>query len=278
MRTILSFALLAGSTLFACQNKNTTHQEQADSTSNMIQNRVPQDTLTFSYDSVKVYAKQPLSSDDRVTDTAKAVLTYPVFQNASLNKYLESKVASMSSFGETSYGNNYKEVVATFIKGFDDFKAGERETIQTWFLDGEVTVLKQFPGYVPLKYTWINFSGGAHPNSMRLYINYDLNTGKEIILDSLLVPGGMAKLNAVAEKIFRQNEKLAPDASLKNDYFFTNDKFNLNQNFTITKDGLKFLYNPYEIKAYAYGITELVIPYSQIKEILKPNTIISTIN
>ena len=43
----------------------------------------------------------------------------------------------------------------------------------------------------------------------------------------------------------------------------------VNDNFTLTPKGLKFLYNVYEIKAYAFGVTELEIPYEDLKEILK---------
>ncbi|WP_449436931.1 RsiV family protein [Pedobacter steynii] len=39
-----------------------------------------------------------------------------------------------------------------------------------------------------------------------------------------------------------------------------------------------FLYNPYEIKAYVYGTTELVIPFSELKEIAKPNSLLSHTN
>ncbi len=43
---------------------------------------------------------------------------------------------------------------------------------------------------------------------------------------------------------------------------------------TVTKEGLKFLYNPYEIKPYAAGNTALIVPFSTIKDILKPSSIL----
>jgi len=36
-----------------------------------------------------------------------------------------------------------------------------------------------------------------------------------------------------------------------------------------------FYYNNYEITAYAFGPTELEIPYSKIRELIKENSIIS---
>jgi hypothetical protein len=46
-------------------------------------------------------------------------------------------------------------------------------------------------------------------------------------------------------------------------------------NFSVTPIGIKFLYNQYEIKPYAAGITELFIPYAQIKSLLRPNSVVT---
>jgi hypothetical protein len=94
---------------------------------------------------------------------------------------------------------------------------------------------------------------------------------KRVKLEDLFEKGFDQKLLAIAEKQFRINEKLKPNEPLDDlhGYFFENAKFILNDNFTLTPKGLKFLYNVYEIKAYAFGVTELEIPYEDLKEILK---------
>jgi hypothetical protein len=97
-------------------------------------------------------------------------------------------------------------------------------------------------------------------------------------LDSLITAEGMPKLRAVAENIFRKNEQLAPNASLSEGYFFADGVFSLAETFTVTKDGIKFLYNPYEIKAYAAGTTELTVPFSKIKDIMKESSILINFN
>ncbi len=231
------------------------------------------DTLTFSYDSVRVFPKQPVSKNPAVTDTSKAVITYPVFKDQQLNNFVLGKIMATADV-DKKY-DNYKAYADDFIKGFEDFATKEKDYQQTWFLNIKTEVLRQQKGYIALKTTYVNYSGGAHPNSVFSYLNYNPTRHQEILLDSLILPGSMTKLNTIAEGIFRKQEKLAPAASLRDGYFFENDRFKLNNNFTITEKGLEFLYNPYEIKAYVYGTTTLIIPFVDLKGIARPNSLIS---
>jgi hypothetical protein len=264
---------LAIATFLACQSEKKTDQT-IDSAASALQQT--SDSISYRYDSVKVYSKNPVSADARVTDTAKAVISYPVFSDSKLNDFVLKKITGTVD-GEKTY-TSYDNYAKGFIADFDTFQKESPDRIQTWFLNINTRVIKQKPQYIAFYTTYINFSGGAHPNSSFTYQNYNPITHQKITLDSLLLPGSSAKLTAVAEKIFRKDEKLSPDQTLKNNYFFENDTFKLNDNFTVTDEGLLFLYNPYEIKAYAFGITKLLIPFSELKDIAKPGSLISLNN
>jgi hypothetical protein len=119
------------------------------------------------------------------------------------------------------------------------------------------------------------FQGGAHGANYTFFINWDTNADKNLALEDILAQGYKPKLNEIADTIFRQQEKLTGTSSLAKDYFFKGDKFKLNRNFLITPVGLRFVYNIYEIKPYAAGSTELLIPYEKIRSFLKPNTVIT---
>jgi hypothetical protein len=261
---------LAIATIIACQSEKETNNT-IDSSINAVQ-PIP-DSISYKYDSVKVYSKNPVSADARVTDTAKAVITYPVFSDSKLNDFVLKKITGTVD-NEKTYGS-YESYAKGFINDFDNFQKENKDRIQTWFLTINTKVIKQKPQYIAFYTTYINFAGGAHPNSSFTYQNYNPVSHQTITLDSLLVPGSAVKLNAIAEKIFRKNEKLSPDQSLKDNYFFENDIFKLNDNFTVTDEGLLFLYNPYEIKAYAFGITKLLIPFIELKDIAKPGSLLS---
>jgi hypothetical protein len=270
MRKLL-LALLC-TCFFACQSDK--KGEQSKDTANLEKGPLT-DTLTFNYDSVKVYSKTPVSTDKRVTDTSKAVIMYPVFEDSTLNRLLEERVCKAANNNPDFHYSTYKQLATDFIARFDDFKKNNDDNIQTWFLDAQLYVLLQKPGYISLRLDNVDYAGGAHANPTFSYFNYDLKKHEAIVLDSLLTPGSRPKLEAIGERIFRKNEGISQTQSLNNNYFFEGGKFRLNDNYTLTREGLAFLYNPYEIKAYAEGTTKLVIPYAEIKHIIRPNSIIS---
>lgn len=263
---------LAVASLFACQSEKKTAPAM-DSTAMATELTNKSDSVAYTYDSVKVYGKNRVSKDSRVTDTAKAVITYPVFKDAKLNDLVLKKLTG-SVDAEKVY-TSIDSYAKGFMGDFDQYQKESPEDIQSWFLTIDTRVIKQKANYIGFYTTYVNFSGGAHPNSSFTYQNYNPVTHKQITLDSLLLPGSYPKLTAIAEKIFRKNEKLRADQPLKDNYFFEKDTFKLNDNFTITDEGLLFLYNPYEIKAYAFGVTKLLIPFSELTAIAKPGSLIS---
>lgn len=265
MKKITLFVLLI-SVLVSCRN------EKKDTDTKNSTTAIA-DTLTYTYDSVKVYSKNIINTQ-QIVDTAKAVITYPVFKNDTLNTLIQRKVTDF--YGKEEKLITYPEIAKSFINGYDAFFAENKDTPQHWFLLIDINVLKQTENYIALRYQHSDYVGGAHGNSNISYINYNPKTNTQITLDSLIDKSNRAKLLSIAEGIFRKNEKLSPTETLSGKYFFLDDKFSLSENYYVSDKGLVFLYNPYEIKAYAFGTTELVIPFAAIKEIAKPNTVLSS--
>jgi thioredoxin-related protein len=261
--------------IIACQSENKNNKNidlAAD-----VNSAAASDSLTYSYDSVKVVSKHVVPIEESFSDTTKAVITFPRFLDADLNKLVEDRVCRNASTPDKSF-KTYQELADNFIKGFDDYLSYNEDNIQTWFLDVNVDVLLQTQELLSLKFTQADYMGGAHPNSSFSYLNYDRKDKTILTLDSILKPNTFSKLEHVAEQIFRKNEGLTPTQSLADAYFFDKDVFHLNTNFTLTKNSIEFLYNPYEIKPYAAGTTKLVIPYTVIKDLIKPNSIIYRLN
>lgn len=270
MKPLTSVLALLIIVLHACQPDNKITLANLplipdSATSSVVENNA--DTLTFRYDSLKVYSKNPVSSNKQNRDTAKATFIYPVFADAALNKLVEKAALETDNPDDRDY-TSYKDLATSFMKNFDAYHAENPGSGKTWFKEVKIVVLPQKNGYLPLQYGFTEYVGGAHINSGILYRNYRLKDMKLLALSDIVEPGKMPALTKIAERIFRKNEGLPAHGSLEPDYFFEKGIFSLNDNFYPGKDGIHFLYNSYEIKAFAYGRTSVIIPYSETKGIL----------
>ncbi len=231
--------------------------------------------LTFVYDTVKVESKKEFKKDGTYISPGKATILFPVFKNDSLNQFIKRQVFNF--FAEEEPVTSYQEIADSFIEGYDSYANSKKGVIeQPWSLMIVINVQKLSPNFVSLKYIHFDYAGGAHGNTNISFINYNPETNKSVSIDSLIINGKMEKLVKVAEAIFRKNEKLNPQESLEGKYFFDKGKFALAKNYFVSDKGLVFLYNPYEIKAYAEGYTEVTVPFSALNDIAKPNTILTT--
>lgn len=259
-------ALIITTGFYACSS-----DKKSDSAATVVTGNNT-DTLAYTYDSVRVYSKNPVSKNKEVTDTAKAVVIFPVFKDEAANKFIKDRVIGLT--GKQDTYKTYKALVTGFIKEYDDYQSINANSTETWFENLNIKIVANYPNYISALHTYTDYKGGAHPNTLFTYFNYNPKTFQTITLDSLIKQNGMPKLRSVAENIFRKNEQLAPNASLS-DYFFIDEVFTLAETFTVTTEGIKFLYNPNEIKAYAAGTTELTVPFSKIKDIMKESSILT---
>ncbi|QKJ29697.1 DUF3298 domain-containing protein [Mucilaginibacter mali] len=228
------------------------------------------DTITYANESLR--AQDTLRKDEQ-GNYDYSQLNYPAFKTLpALNREIEK--AMLNSLGdEKPAGQSFKAYFDEYQKSFAEPDSSDTENIHASTLDLNISVSLQAANLVVL--TWSEeTSGGTHPNTNTGFINWNPKTDRRITLNDILINDHTTGLNKVAESIFRKDAKLGPRAPLTN-YNFDNGEFALNNNFEITEKGLRFYYNSYEIQAYAYGPTELLVPYSSIKHLLRPNTVVT---
>ena len=91
-------------------------------------------------------------------------------------------------------------------------------------------------------------------------------------MQNILKPGFEKPLNSIAEVRFRDFAGLAPGADLlKAGYTFHKNQFQLNDNFSIGARGLTFQFNPYEVSCYACRAPVVFLPYSDIRNLIRPD-------
>jgi len=230
------------------------------------------DTLTYSYKTIKQRAADCGNKPDSVCTVVK--IKYPVISGQDqLNDSISHKLCNL--FMSDKINSNLQQYAKDFLANYTDFKKHDSRSAMYFTLDSYAKIIRQDSSIITLEVGGYNYQGGVHGGTVTSFINWNTKVHKDIYLGDLLTGDYHDKLTAIADTIFRKQEKLSDTSSLANNYFFKDNKFALNENFSITPLGIKFLYNQYEIKPYAAGQTELFIPYVKIKSLLKPNTVIT---
>ena len=207
---------------------------------------------------------------------AKVKLTYPYITESTnfgltdvLNTYVIDQIQN-AVFREGRYKTPQfliESFFAEYAKAAQNNPTGHPNF---WTLERKVDVTYMNTRIVSFMFFETSYLGGAHPNTNYFFTNYDLVTGAKLQAKDILVDGYETKLLPIAEKEFRKIRNLKPDEDLKKAGFeFPDNKFHLNNNFGFTTDGIVFFYNAYEIAPYAWGHTNLLIPYSEAKDLIK---------
>jgi hypothetical protein len=230
------------------------------------------DTLAYTYKTIKQRAADCGNKPDSSCTVAK--IYYPVFSGQSaLNDTVSHTLVNL--FGADDPETDLEQYTQHFLAGYEAFKKHDKRSSMFFTLDSHAKIVRQDSSLTTLEIGGYSFKGGAHGSSITRFINWNTKAQKSVSLGDILVANYKEKLTAIADTIFRKQEKLSDTASLADDYFFKDSKFALNENYSITPIGIRFLYNQYEIKPYAAGQTDLFIPYAKIKTLLKPNTVVT---
>lgn len=229
---------------------------------------------TVAYTSERIHERAADCGNKADSACTVVDIKYPVFKNKpALNDTVKRRLLNIFMLGEKP-DTSLKLMADKFLKSYTDLKKTDPKSQMFYTLDCYAKVIGQDSALIALEYGGYVFQGGAHGGSFTGFINWDGKKNKNVTLDDILVGGYKPELNKVAERIFRKNEKLTPTQPLT-DYFFDKNAFKLNENYSINPIGIRFMYNQYEIKPYAAGQTELIIPYTEIIKLMRPQSVAS---
>lgn len=201
-------------------------------------------------------------------------VSYPYFEAKPSSDVVDPINRNIKQFllQSVSPENVPKSIEEAMVKFLQDYENANRDFPHqgVWADEKTVEILQNRPNVLSLQYFHYWYTGGAHPNSSRTYWNYDPKTGKQIQLEDIFVKGYGPKLNRIAEKHFRKTRELEANISLTQaGFWFENGQFKVNTNFALAPQGLIFFFNTYEVSPYVMGPTEVVIPYGELKGLLK---------
>jgi len=119
--------------------------------------------------------------------------------------------------------------------------------------------------------------GMAHPAYEFRTVNYDAKAGREMALGELFRPGSnyLQKISAAAVARLRMINQEYPDGPgtyLGDPEYVENAsaKEKNYRNWTLTQRGLVVTFEPYQVGPFAAGSPSVLIPYSELRGVLKP--------
>lgn len=117
-------------------------------------------------------------------------------------------------------------------------------------------------------------SGAAHGNHLTQVLNYDVKKGKKLALADLFIDKSKY-LTAIANYCMKELKDRAkkPDTMILEDQIETGagPRADNYRAWSITKKGLWITFDPYQVAAYAAGPQYVLVPYSTLKDIIRPD-------
>jgi uncharacterized protein DUF3298/peptidoglycan-N-acetylmuramic acid deacetylase PdaC-like protein len=117
--------------------------------------------------------------------------------------------------------------------------------------------------------------GAAHGNSVTEVLNYDVKNSKRLALADLFNPKSnyLDVISTYCMKDLRAQAQRQKDSMLLEDQIESGAGPNADnyRAWTITRKGLWITFDPYQVAAYAAGPQHVLVPYSTLKSIIKPD-------
>lgn len=255
----ISWIVLMGWMLTSCQSATQSEEEPS--------NNGPFVTYTFDRSS----SECQLDSNRCARFTANyPMLKSDFFVDSLVQKInTQTKLAVIESTGleVDSDASDLETQCSSFFADYKEYLSFSTEHTLPWSIDIKGEVRYQDEQVLNIAIQSYQFTGGAHPNGNTRFLNYDLETGNllgwaDILADSL-------DFIRLAEPIFRNVRDIGPEVDLEETGFFWGDSFRPPNNFSFEKEGLRLFYNTYEIAPYALGVTEFVLPYTDLQDVVK---------
>lgn len=268
-------ALLAGSILWSCQS--TPQNENTSQTTPMAE--------SWSLDSAHVLVEGKPWIVGQDTAISSFSLVYPFFRTqdstaTKINRLIEdrTKEIAWSWLGRDDAPQMNGKTLQWFGKEFvqmaeqDLAGMGDEAPVSALSYDFQMKgqVIYRSPVFMTIQFDSYAYTGGAHPNSSTDMLHVSLVNGQELRPESWIQD--TTALKKIAQSYFFANEKKIDPTATPDQYFFGSE-FTLPNAMTVSPQGLKLVYSPYEAASYARGFIEFTIPMKDLKGILRKDVL-----
>jgi hypothetical protein len=138
-------------------------------------------------------------------------------------------------------------------------------------LDVTYVVTAANKDFISVLFSFSEYTGGAHPNTTTESFNYDLNRNAPVRLADLFTPNSNY-MKVISDYSVRELKKLETVSDAEDGAGPKVENFH---SWNFTPAGLKITFDPYQVGPYVAGAHVVVVPYSVLKPIIKPDGLLA---
>ncbi len=135
--------------------------------------------------------------------------------------------------------------------------------------EDRIMVMYENKQMITIAHYSFEFTGGAHGNYGTSLATIQKSSGKKLAIGDVLNAAGIKALPAILDRVARMQFEIKNNKPLDQNYFLVN-AIPVSENFYVTDSGIGFLYAPYQIKSFADGEINLLVPFTALTSYLQP--------
>ena len=118
------------------------------------------------------------------------------------------------------------------------------------------------------------YTGGAHGIYMATFLNMDLTLMRPLRLDDIFVGDYKDALTDLIWNQLMADNKVNTHEALEDMGYASTGDIAPTENFYLSKEGITFYYNVYDITPYSMGPVKVTIPFAMMEHLLGSNPIL----
>ncbi len=219
--------------------------------------------------------EQQQALDTTNPDSPQAIfegqLLFPKDRNTLLDSLFMLQADNIDTSKTKALEQLLKWEASSFFDGYKKLNSFEDQDspVFQWIKISEVFVQLNQQHLLSYAVSDYAYTGGAHGLSTKQFTVLDIKNLKQLTLGDVFEPEAINKIPALLEKTLRMQYQISADSSLRSAGFFA-DALEITNNFWLSPAGIGFYYNSYEIAPYSFGHTPILLPFSQLDGLLKP--------
>ena len=147
----------------------------------------------------------------------------------------------------------------------------ERLYSANWVKQEDANVVFNDNYFATLSFLYYQYMGGAHGMFTTNYVVIDVKNGKKIKLNDIFDKTAITILEKKIIKKAYNYTGFENPTSLKDAGYLVN-KIEVTDNFSLTAEGITFVYQPYEIAPYSAGMPSFLFTWEEIKDLVKTDS------